>query len=70
MPEQFFGKKVEVTVVEVEGSDKNSRPVPPQGKKTSINKLLENFGANPDFPTTEEIRAKNTTKKMVTFNTK
>jgi hypothetical protein len=58
MPEQFFGRKVEVTVVEIDGSDKNSRPVPPQGRKTSINELFENFGANTDFPTTEEIRAK------------
>ena len=58
IPVEFFGKKVEVTVVEIDGSDKNSRPMPPQGRKTSISELLENFGANPDFPSTKEIRAK------------
>jgi hypothetical protein len=42
MPEQFFG----------------NNPAPPAGKKTTINELLESFGAAPDFPTTDEIRAK------------
>ena len=58
VPEEFYGKSVEVTVVEIDRSDKNSHPMPPQGRKTSVNELFENFGANPDFPTTEEIRTK------------
>jgi hypothetical protein len=56
MPEQFFGKKVEVIVVEID--DNGDNPAPPAGKKTTINELLESFGAAPDFPTTDEIRAK------------
>ena len=50
MPEQFYGKKVEVTVVELDDSDKGLLPIPPPGKKTAVNDLFENFGANPDFP--------------------
>ena len=58
MPEQFFGKKVEITVVELDNSNRNAHPIPPPGKKTSVNELFENFGANPNFPTIDEIRAK------------
>jgi hypothetical protein len=58
MPEHFFGKKVEVTVVELSNSAKGEHPIPPPGKKTHVNELFENFGANPDFPSIDEIRAK------------
>ena len=58
MPEQFFGKKVEVIVVEVGDTDANNHPIPPAGKKVNINELFENFGASPDFPSLDEIRAK------------
>jgi hypothetical protein len=58
MPEQFFGKKVEVTVVEVGDSTKMLNPVPPIGKEISVNELFESFGAAPDFPSIDEIRAK------------
>jgi hypothetical protein len=56
MPEQFFGKKVEVTVVELGDSQKDTHPVPPPGKKVSVNELFENFGADPGFPSIDEIR--------------
>lgn len=58
MPEQFFGKKVEVIVVELGDSFKDEHPVPPVGKKISLNELFEDFGAVPDFPSIDEIRAK------------
>jgi hypothetical protein len=58
MPEQFFGKKVEVIVVELNDASKNGNPVPPPGKKISVNDLFKNFGAAPDFPSLEEIRTK------------
>ncbi|HEY5327102.1 MAG TPA: hypothetical protein VIJ27_08880 [Mucilaginibacter sp.] len=58
MPEQFFGKKVEVTVVELGDSLKVAHPMPPPGKKISVNELFKKFGANPGFPSTDEIRAK------------
>ncbi|HEY8781135.1 MAG TPA: hypothetical protein VIM16_05945 [Mucilaginibacter sp.] len=58
MPEQFFGKKVEVIVIELGDSSKDAHPAPPPGKKISVNELFENFGAAPGFPSTEEIRVK------------
>jgi hypothetical protein len=58
MPEQFFGKKVEVIVVELNDITKNEKPVPPPGKEVSVNDLFSNFGAAPDFPSLEEIRTK------------
>ena len=58
MPEQFFGKKVEVIIVELNASSNDSNPVPPPAKKTLVNELFESFGAAPDFPSTEEIRSK------------
>ena len=58
MPEEFFGKKVEVTVVELNDPNTIALPVPPPGKKISVNELFENFGAEPDFPTADEIRVK------------
>ena len=58
MPEQFFGKKVEVIVVELSEVIKDTNPVPPKGKEVSVNDLFESFGAAPDFPSIEEIRTK------------
>jgi len=56
MPEEFFGKKVEVIMIEVD--DKTGRAIPPPGKKIAVEKLFESFGAAPDFPSIEEIRQK------------
>jgi hypothetical protein len=58
MPEKFFGKKVEVTVVEIADSTLDANPVPPFGKKIKANELFESFGMAPDFPSVEEIRTK------------
>ena len=58
VPENFFGKKVQVTVVELSDSHEDAHPLPPPGKKISVNELFENFGAAPEFPSTDEIRAK------------
>jgi hypothetical protein len=58
MPEQFFGKKVEVIVVELSDSTKDANPIPPAGKAISINELFESFGTAPDFPSIEKIRDK------------
>jgi hypothetical protein len=56
MPVEFFGKKVEVIVMELDSSTGPSA-LPP-GKKVSKNELFENFGSAPDFPSVEEIRDK------------
>ncbi len=58
MPEKFFGKKVEVTVVEINDPALNAYPNPPVGKKIDVKELFENFGDAPDFPSIEEIRNK------------
>jgi hypothetical protein len=58
LPQQFFGKKVEVTVIEIESPAKDHQPILPQGKKISLSSLFETFGSIPDFPTIEEIRNK------------
>ena len=58
MPERFFGKKVEVIIVELSNVDDTSHPSPPEGKKILVNELFEEFGANPDFPSIDEIRTK------------
>lgn len=58
MPERFFGKKVEVIVVEIGESISREHPAPPAGKTISVNELFENFGAAPNFPSVEETRAK------------
>ena len=58
MPKEFFGKKVEVIVTEIAEDTVAAHPIPPGNKKTSAAELLKDFGANPDFPTIEEIRAK------------
>jgi hypothetical protein len=56
LPEKFFGKKVEVSMVIL--SDPKEKPVPPEGKPVSLEKLFETFGANPEFPDLDTIRAK------------
>jgi len=56
MPEKFFGKKVEVTVMEIESNLNVDRPIPPAGKPININELFENFGQAPDFPSVDAIR--------------
>jgi len=59
MPERFFGKKVEVIVVEIgKSTPDDTQPIPPLGKKVELSELFESFGAAPDFPSIEEIRAK------------
>ncbi len=58
LPKQFFGKKVEVIVVEMEGSATTENHAPPQGRKVSFDMLFQSFGMAPDFPTLEEIRSK------------
>lgn len=58
MPEKFFGKTVEVIVVEVSTSTLNTHPEPPIGKKVKVKELFESFGTAPDFPSTDEIRSK------------
>jgi hypothetical protein len=56
MPERFFGKKVEVTVVEIESNSNFNHPVPPAGNPTDANSLFENFGHAPDFPSADTTR--------------
>jgi hypothetical protein len=59
LPEKYYGKKVEVIVLEVEEDGANLQPVAlPEGKVVSLDQLFETFGADPDFPSTEEIREK------------
>lgn len=58
MPEEFFGKKVEVTVTEMVSLAPDAYPVAPLGKKVKKDELFESFGMAPDFPSVEEIRAK------------
>ena len=59
IPEEFYGKTVEVVIVEVaDKSEVKHQPLPPPGKKISGKQLLKHFGDVPDFPTQEEIRAK------------
>jgi hypothetical protein len=58
MPEKFFGKKVEVIVVEIGDAITHAHPSPPPGKKIAISELFESFGAAPDFPSAEDIRSK------------
>jgi hypothetical protein len=56
MPEEFFGKKVEVIIMEIDSSI--THPALPPGKKVSKNELFESFGLAPDFPSVDEIRDK------------
>ena len=64
LPKEFYGKKVEVIVTEAE-EEKSVKPVVklPEGKKVSVDQLLETFGFDPNFPTLEEIRDKAWTSK-------
>jgi hypothetical protein len=58
LPKEFFGKKIEVTIVEwTEPLTKKNRQLLP-GKKVSLDELFSTFGSMPDFPTIEEIRTK------------
>lgn len=57
LPKKFFGKTVEVIMVEV-SPEKKGRPLPPEGKVVSLEKLFETFGADPNFPDLDSIRAK------------
>ena len=56
MPKEFFGKKIEVIMIELGESEINARPLPPAGKKIDVEELFENFGKAPDFPSIDEIR--------------
>ncbi|HEY2582098.1 MAG TPA: hypothetical protein VGI43_09830 [Mucilaginibacter sp.] len=58
MPEQFFGKKIEVIVIELGDSADDTNPSLPVGKKVSVSELFENFGSAPDFPSIDKIRDK------------
>ncbi len=58
MPKKFFGKKVEVIVMEISDSSLQSHPNLPKGKKVNVNELFENFGDAPDFPSVNDIRTK------------
>lgn len=58
LPEEFYGKKVDVTVVEVEEENIALSPALPKGKKVSLDQLFETFGSDSKFPTVEEIRSK------------
>jgi len=59
MPEKFFGKKVVITVVELNDEvNKEKHPQPPLGKKVSVERLFEFFGTDPNFPPADEIRSK------------
>ncbi|MEX8547468.1 MAG: hypothetical protein V5804_07685 [Mucilaginibacter sp.] len=57
LPEEFYGKKVEVIVIEVE-EETFIKPVAklPKGKKVAVDQLLETFGSDLNFPSIEEIR--------------
>jgi hypothetical protein len=57
MPEEFFGKKVEVTVVEVVSLAQGTYPAAPLGKKIKKNELFEGFGMAPDFPSVDRAKA-------------
>jgi hypothetical protein len=56
MPKEFYGKKVEVNVVELSRQD-DAHPLPPIGKKIAVEELLETSGAGSDFPTNDELRS-------------
>lgn len=59
LPKKFFGKKVEVIMVEMGDSESlATRPSPPPGKKIPASELLETFGDDPGFPSAEELRSK------------
>jgi hypothetical protein len=57
MPKEFYGKKVEVSVVELSSQD-DVHPLPPIGRKVAVEELFETFGAASDFPTADELRSR------------
>jgi hypothetical protein len=57
LPKEFFGKKVEVTIVELSELVTKKKQLP-SDKKVSMDELFSTFGSLPDFPTIEEIRNK------------
>lgn len=58
LPEEFFGKKLEVIMVELDKSVQKPNPIPPTGKEISSSDILSSFGDDPDFPATDELRSK------------
>lgn len=58
LPERFYGKKVEVIILEVEEEMTDLHPNLPEGKIVSLDQLFETFGSDPDFPSIEKIRSK------------
>ncbi|RYE18279.1 MAG: hypothetical protein EOP42_30920 [Sphingobacteriaceae bacterium] len=58
LPEEFYGKKVDVIVMETEKRNIASIPALPKGKKVSLDQLFETFGTDPDFASIEEICSK------------
>jgi hypothetical protein len=58
MPKEFFGKKVEVIIMEIGEPVTKENPILPTGKKININEFFEDFGANSNFPSIDEIRNK------------
>ncbi len=58
LPREFYGKKVEVSVVELSNDTEQVRPLPPIGKKIKVEELFEAFGAAPDYPSSDDIRSK------------
>jgi hypothetical protein len=58
LPEEFFGKKVEVTIVELSEPATKGNRRPLVNKKISLDELFSTFGSLPNFPTIEEIRNK------------
>ncbi|KAA8477485.1 hypothetical protein BDE36_3087 [Arcticibacter tournemirensis] len=53
-----LAKKLGITVVQKDDTQKKIAPVPPKGKTASVTDLLEAFGKDPDFPSTEQVRSK------------
>lgn len=50
-----LANKLGISVIQKDIS-KTAKPIPPKGKVVSVNELLETFGKDPRFPSTEEIR--------------
>lgn len=47
--------KLGISVIQKKNISKNVKAIPPKGKVVSVNELLETFGKDPGFPSTEEI---------------
>jgi hypothetical protein len=58
IPSRFFGKRVEIIVKELDSFTAGVHPTPPIGKRISLEELFEDFGANPGFPSIDEIISK------------